>query len=77
MVEVMITPRSVGPFLLGIASQHFLQFRVVVVADALAVSFLPLSSIRPHGNLRFFDFPTTLKILYFNPYLEVVKKSAL
>ena len=30
------------------------QFRVVVVADALTVSFLPLSSIRPHGNSRFF-----------------------
>ena len=77
MVEVIITPKSVNHFFQGITIRHLAQFRVVVVADALTVSFVPLSSIRPHGNLRFFDFPTRLKILYFNPYLEVVKKSAL
>ena len=44
----------------------------MVIADALTVSFLPLSSTRPNGNSRFFWFPTRLKILYCNPKLKKV-----
>ena len=56
MVEVMITPRPVDHFFEGIAIQYHEHFRVVVIADALTVSFLSLSSTRPHGVSRFFDF---------------------
>ena len=45
---------------------------MVVVADALTVSFLPLSSTMPHGVSRFCWFPTRLKILYCNPRLRTV-----
>ena len=43
MVEVLITPISVDHFFEGIAIQYLAQFRVVVIADALTVSFLSLS----------------------------------
>jgi hypothetical protein len=56
MVEVMITPRSVG-IMVGILTffrdrrRHYYHahFRLVVIAGALTVSFLPLSSTMPHG----------------------------
>ena len=35
---------------------QILALSLVVIADALTVSFLSLSSTRPHGNSRFFDF---------------------
>ena len=62
IVQVRVDP---GFFFLktvrqGTADQYLAQFRVVVVADDLTVSFLSLSSTRPsarpHGVSRFFDF---------------------
>ena len=44
MVEVMITPRSVGNPFSSREARNFGTFLVVVIADALTVSFLPLSS---------------------------------
>ena len=57
MVEVLITPRSVGTTLFFREARNLAIFScvaidgilVVLVADALTVSFLPLSSTMIHG----------------------------
>ena len=55
MVAVSITPRSDVENLALRKAQYLRTFLVVVIADALTVSLVPLSSIRPLGHSRFFD----------------------
>ena len=60
--------------------QYHAQFRVVVVADDLTVSLVPLSSTRPHGVSRFFGFATQVfKIVWrIVPYnFKIRAKSSL
>jgi hypothetical protein len=60
MVEVMrilITPKSVGTLFFFRDRSNLTICLVVVVADALTVSFLPLSSTMPHGYVDFLLIP--------------------
>ena len=73
MVAVSITPRSDVENLALREAQYLRTFLVVVIADALTVSLVPLSSTRPRGRATFFEFaPVTFLKLYGGLYHTIL-----